>query len=208
VAKRDKDDGAGNELLRRFDRERDNLEVAAELITRLRIQILVQLRRHWRSKTYAWEDLESDTLLRLVEWRQAGRPKDWEGSIALLAYRLLKTEIEKERNHRSVERDLGEAIQADPGILSAPSEDPERTAMARELLRKTLELIAKLPEQQEALFQALIDEQQGGPRMEDALGITRHAAEERLRRARVALLELAVDANFADELKDFLESEG
>jgi hypothetical protein len=80
--------------------------------------------------------------------------------------------------------------------------------MARELLRKTLELIAKLPEQYEVVFQALIDEEQDGPRMEAALGITRHAAEERLRRARVALLNLAIDEGFAGELKDFLESEG
>jgi hypothetical protein len=208
VTERDKDDGEGLQLLKRFDKERDNRAVAVELVTRLRVQMLVQLRRHWRSKAYAWDDLESAALVRLVEWRQAGKLRNWEGSLALLAYRLLEVEIETERVHRSLEKDLREAIDADPELVFSPTLDPERTAMARELLRKTLELIAKLPEQYEVVFQALIDEEQDGPRMETALGITRHAAEERLRRARVALLNLAIDEGFAGELKDFLESEG
>jgi DNA-directed RNA polymerase specialized sigma24 family protein len=208
MAERDKDDGAGQELLRQFDRERDNRAVATELVTRLRVQMLVQLRRHWRSKTYAWDDLESAALVRLVEWRQAGKLRNWEGSLALLAYRLLEVEIETERIHRTLEKDIQGVIDADPELVFSPALDPERSAMARELLRKTLELIAKLPEEYEAVFQALIDEEQDGPRMEVALGITRGAAEARLKRARVALLNLAADANLAGELKDFLESEG
>jgi hypothetical protein len=205
---RDQDDGEGQKLVRQFDRERKNRAVATELVTRLRVQMLVQLRRHWRSKAYAWDDLESAALVRLVHWREEGKLKDWEGSLGLLAYRLLEVEIETERAHRSSEKELRDAIDADPGLVFTPPLDPERTASARELLRRTLELIQKLPEEQEAVFQALIDEEQGGPPMEAALGITRRAAVLRLKRARVALLELAVDANLANELKGFLESEG
>src|SRR5450631_3322858 len=92
VAMADKrtDDGEGQRLIRRFDRERDDRAVATELVTRLRVQMLVQLRRHWRSKAYAWGDIESGALVRLVEWRQAGKLRHWEGSLALLAYRLLE----------------------------------------------------------------------------------------------------------------------
>jgi len=44
--------------------------------------------------------------------------------------------------------------------------------------------------------------------MEQALGITRKAAQERLRRARVVLLEAASDADLDEALSDFMESEG
>jgi hypothetical protein len=122
---------------------------------------------------------------------------------------LVYKEVELERSYQHRKEELREAIDANPELVFRETPDPERTAIARELLRKTLDLIERLPEEHGAVLQALIDEQsEEAPRMEDALGVTRREAEERLRRARVALLELAVDANFADELKDFLESEG
>jgi hypothetical protein len=208
MAERDRE-GEEQRLLKRFDRERDNPAVATELVERLRVWMRALLRKRWRAKAYCWDDIESGALMRLVEWRHEGKLKHWEDSLESLAERLIDKEVERERTYQRQTADLREVVAADPELVFSETPDPERAAMARELLRKTLELIEKLPLEHGVVLQALIDEQgEDGSRMEDVLGVSRREAEARLRQARVALLKLAVDVDLADDLKDFFESEG
>src|SRR5450631_1057155 len=128
MANRDTGDEDGQRLLKRFDRERDDRAVATELVTRLRVLMLAHLRKHWRLEAHAWGDIESGALVRLVEWRQEGQLKHWEGSLGLLAYRLIAAEVHLETAHRRREMDLQDAINAEPEIVFAPAVSPERAA--------------------------------------------------------------------------------
>jgi hypothetical protein len=195
-----------SELLNRFATRPKDQQAARALLERLRERMLVRIRQQWPELVSRYEELEARALLRLVRLRNKGELVGFE-TLDKLAWKLIDAEAVQEQ--RTDERDEKLRREALVGYPISREPDLERRVIARELLGKVLELIQKLPAQHALVLQALIAETTGeGPVMARALGITRQAARERLKAARAALLDAAVDANLDEPLKDFFESEG
>jgi hypothetical protein len=194
-----------SELLHRFSTRPNDQEAARKVVERLQGWMLLRVRQHWPRLLPAYEDIEARAMVRLVRLRNRGDLEKFE-SLEGLARQLVDAEAVQEQRTEGQMIDLRDLLLRRP---VPPQSGPERQVIARELLGKVLELIGKLPVQHALVMQALVAETTGeGPPMERVLGVTRKVAKDRLRRARVALLEAATAAHLDEALTEFFESEG